>query len=137
MPTLMRPFRGKTASGIFAVSNGISKRAAHHRTTSACENEMSAAQHRTTKVEFTEFLRRRRRFRSGMFFPGSRHGTRHLLSGDNTVTLVRSLSPRLLIVVVGSVHQRQSVDNDPASLYTSDSFRFSAMVNGLRYHVVA
>jgi hypothetical protein len=137
MPALMRPFRGKTASGIFAVSNGKSKRAAHHRTTSASENEMSAAQHRTTKVEFTEFLRRRRRFRSGKFFPVSRHGTRHLLSGDNTVTLVWSVSPRQFIVVVRFVFQRQSVDNDLVSLYTSDSFRFFAMVDGLRSHAVA
>jgi hypothetical protein len=81
----MRSFRGETTSHFLVVSDGKSKRAPHHRSASTFEYEMRAAQHRTSKMEFTGFLRRRRRFRSGKFIPVSRHGTRHLLDAGRFV----------------------------------------------------
>ena len=92
MPALVRPFRGETTSHLFVVSDGKPKRAPHHRTASSLKNEMGAAQHRTSKMEFTGFLRRRRRFRFGNVFPLSSHGTRHFLDAGRLHAGSESLS---------------------------------------------
>jgi hypothetical protein len=100
----MRSFRGETTSHFFVVSDGKSERAPHHRTASSLKNKMRAAQHRTSKMEFTGFLRRRRRFDLGTFIPVSRHGTRHLLDAGRFLAGSEYLSSSVdRFPVMGSV----------------------------------